>query len=68
MKNMGTLWFILNLIVGLYVLNLGIKIVDVSKLSIPDIINTGLLVIGGALIILSGVMSLRKTPYVPHYR
>ncbi len=62
MKNSGTLWFILNLVVGVYILNLGIKFVDVSKFNLPEIINTVVLVVGGALVIISGLMSMRRTP------
>jgi fumarate reductase subunit C len=60
-KSSGTLWFLLNLIVGLYLLNTGLKIVDVSTF-IPDIVNNWIIVIGGGLIILAAVLSLRRSP------
>ncbi len=66
MKNQGTLWFLLNLIAGLYLLNFGLKFVTLSF--IPDSVNNVIIIIGGALIIISGVMSLRRAPYVPRYR
>ncbi len=60
-KSGGTLWFLLNLVVGLYLLNAGLKLVDLSNI-IPEVVSNWVIVIGGGLIILSGVMSLRKNP------
>lgn len=67
MRNAGMIWFLVNLIFGLYLLNLGLKFVILSF--ITDSINSWIIIIGGGLIILHGVMSLtRRTPYPSRYR
>jgi cytochrome c biogenesis protein CcdA len=67
MKNTGTLWFLLNLIIGLYLLNFGLKLVDITKF-IPDTISTWVIVIGGALVIISGVKYLMRPTAPAMYR
>ena len=67
MKNVGMIWFLVNLVFGLYLLNFGLKFVTLPF--ITDSINNWIIIIGGALIILHGVMSLTKrTSYPPRYR
>jgi uncharacterized sodium:solute symporter family permease YidK len=67
-RNGKTLWFFLNLVFGVYFLNAGLKLVDLSKF-VTDQINTIVLIIGGALIIVNGLMYMtRRTPYQPRYR
>lgn len=67
-NSFGTLWFLVNLVFGIYLLNWGLKFIDISKF-ITDPINNIIITIGGALIIVSGVVSLRRTtPYMPRYR
>jgi len=58
-NSFGMLWFLLNLIFGLYFLNLGLKFVTLSFIS--DSINNILMIIGGALLIICGFMSMRKS-------
>jgi len=60
------LLFFVDLVFGLYLLNVGLKFVDVSKI-IPDSITPWLSVIGGAFLVISGLMSLRNPSY-PRYR
>lgn len=69
MRNMGTLWFLVNLVFGLYLLNVGLKFISIPTTIIPDSINNIIILVGGALLIISGVMSItRRTPYMPRYR
>jgi hypothetical protein len=58
-NNFGMLWFIINLILGLYFLNKGLNLIPLSF--ITESINNILIIIGGILIIISGVMSMRKS-------
>lgn len=67
MRNMGMIWFLVNLLFGLYLLNFGLKFIVLSFIS--DSINNWIIILGGGLIILHGVMSLTKKPaYPPRYR
>jgi hypothetical protein len=67
MRNTGTAWFLVNLIFGLYLLNSGLNFIKLSF--ITESINSWIIIIGGALLIISGVMSfMRRTPYIPRYR
>jgi len=65
-KSGGTFWFLLNLVVGLYFLNFGLKFITLSFIS--DSVNNIIMIVGGALIIISGFMSMRRTSSVPIYR
>jgi len=62
MARFNSVLFFVNLIVGLYFLNLGLNFVNLSFLdSIKNWIEIG----GGALLIISGLMSMsrRNVPY-----
>jgi hypothetical protein len=62
------IWFLVNLVFGLYLLNFGFNFIDLSKI-IPSTFQNWIIGIGGALIIIHGVMALtRRTPYPPRYR
>ncbi len=54
--------FLLFAVFGVYFLNLGLKFVDLSKISFIDSISNIIMIIGGGLLILAGVMSLRRNP------
>ncbi len=60
-KNGGMLWFLLNLAFGLYFLNKGLKFVDLSTIITSSIDNI-FTIIGGALIVIGGVMHIMKRP------
>jgi len=60
------LWFLLNLVFGLYFLNSGLHFITLPF--ITDTINNWVIGIGGALIIISGVMSMKGNSYMPRYR
>ncbi len=66
-KNGGMIWFLVNVIFGLYFLNKGFNFIDVSKFITASIENW-IIIIGGALIIISGVMYLMRRPALPMYR
>jgi hypothetical protein len=64
-NSFGIFWFLLNLIIGLYFLNLGLKFVELTFIS--DSIKNVIMIIGGALIIIGGFMAMRRSS-VPVYR
>ncbi len=66
-KNSGMIWFLVNAVFGLYFLNKGLNFIDISKM-ITASIDNGIMVIGGALIIISGVMYLMRRPAPGMYR
>jgi len=57
-NSFGMLWFFLNLIIGLYFLNSGLGLIALSFITNP--INNIIMIIGGALIIINGFMSMRR--------
>lgn len=57
MARFSNIWFIINLIVGLYFVNLGVKFIPIS---IPENLNNWIMIIGGALVIIGGLMSLTR--------
>lgn len=59
----GTLWFFVHLIVGLYFVNLGFGFID---LGFADPIKNYVTIAGGVLIIIAGLMSMRRTPPIPY--
>jgi asparagine N-glycosylation enzyme membrane subunit Stt3 len=54
-----TLWFLLHAIIGLYLINYQFKFID---LKIFSAIDGWIVLIGGILLIIAGVMTLRKSP------
>ncbi len=52
-----TIWFLINLIVGLYFVNMGFSFIDLSFIAKY---NNWIIAIGGILIIINGVMALRR--------
>jgi len=62
-----TLWFFVNLIFGLYFVNIGLKFIP---LSLPESLNNWIMIIGGVLVIISGLMSLTRNRMYPggYYR
>jgi hypothetical protein len=62
MARFNSILFFVNLIVGLYFLNMGLNFVNLSFL---DSIKNWIAIGGGALLIISGLMSMsrRTTPY-----
>jgi cytochrome c biogenesis protein CcdA len=65
-RNLGTVWFLVNLILGVYFINLGLNFIN---LGFADTIKNYITIAGGVLIIISGVMSLtRRTSYPMRYR
>jgi cytochrome c biogenesis protein CcdA len=66
MRNVGMIWFLVNLVLGAYFINLGLNFVNLGFL---DAIKNYITIIGGILIIIHGVLSLtKKAPYPPRYR
>ncbi|MCX6747076.1 MAG: hypothetical protein NTU63_02985 [Candidatus Pacearchaeota archaeon] len=53
-----TLWFLLHAVIGLYLINYQFKFVN---LDIFSTIDGWIVLIGGILLIIAGVMSLRKS-------
>ncbi len=62
-NNAGTLWFFVHLIVGLYFVNLGFNFVN---LGFVDPIKSYVTIAGGVLIIIAGLMSMRRKPMLPY--
>lgn len=59
MANYSSIWFLICLIVGLYFLNLGFNFFTIPA-AITTSLGTWTNILGGALIIIGGVISLGK--------
>lgn len=57
MARLGSVWFFVSLIVGLYFINLGTNFVTLPE-SIPEEVGKWANIIGGVLIIIGGVISM----------
>ncbi len=57
MARFGNIWFFINLVVGLYFVNLGLKFIPIS---LPESLSNGIIVVGGVLVIIGGLMSLTR--------
>ncbi len=63
-NNTGAIWFFVHLIVGLYFVNLGFGFIN---LGFADPIKNYITIAGGILIIIAGLMSMRRrTPVIPY--
>ncbi len=60
MAKYSSIWFLVCLIVGLYFLNLGFNFIVIPE-SLKTSLGTWMNIIGGALIIIGGVMSLSRS-------
>lgn len=67
MARLGSVWFFVSLIVGLYFINLGTNFVTLPD-SIPEEVGVWANVIGGILIIIGGVISLNMDSQRHQYR
>jgi DMSO/TMAO reductase YedYZ heme-binding membrane subunit len=62
-NNTGLIWFLVHLIIGVYFINLGFNFIN---LGFADPIKNYITVAGGILIIIAGLMSMRKRPVAPY--
>ena len=62
-NNTGSILFFVHLIIGLYFINLGF---DFINLGFADSIKNYITIAGGILIIIAGLMSMRRRPVLPY--
>lgn len=55
----GIIWFLVNLVVGVYFVNLGLGLVTLPEFILS--INNWIMLAGGILVIIGGIMSLRRS-------
>jgi hypothetical protein len=64
--NYGMIWFLVNLIVGAYLILKGLNVINFSF--ITNSIENIIIIVGGALIIISGFMSMRNSSSMQRFR
>ncbi|MCK9595635.1 hypothetical protein M0R19_00400 [Candidatus Pacearchaeota archaeon] len=65
MVKFGGILLFADLIIGLYLVNLGIKFV---VLPVPETLNNWIILLGGALLIFSGLMSMISSKRIERFR
>ena len=67
MARLGSFWFLVSLVVGLYFINLGTNFVTLPE-SIPEEVGKWANIVGGVLIIIGGVISMNMDSQRQRYR
>ena len=65
MAGIGSILFFVDLIIGLYLINYGMKFITFT---LPDSINAWIIAIGGGLLILGGLMAMMSMRRPMGYR
>jgi hypothetical protein len=65
-NNFGMLWFVLNLIIGVYLILKGLNFTTFSF--ITDSVNNIIIIAAGALVIIGGFIYMRNSYYMQRIR